>query len=161
MPALRTPQSIYDISKTILLIMLFPWQPGWCKVTHTPKIDILPGNVSSHIVVYSQPRLSTFGCIHYSDVIMGDIASQITSLAIVYSTVYSGTDQRKHRSSASLDFVRGIHRRPVNSPHNWPVTRKIFPFDDVIMFYVCCPNDHIGTNCCFILGIWLVKKYFL
>ena len=61
------------------------------------------------------------------------IASQITSLAIVYSTIYSDADQRKHQSSASLAFVRGIHRRPVNSPHKWPVTRKMFPFDDVIM----------------------------
>ena len=57
----------------------------------------------------------------------------ITSLAIVYSTVYSGTDERKHQSSVSLAFVRGIHRWPVNSPHKWPVTRKVFPFDDVIM----------------------------
>ena len=72
---------------------------------------------------------------HYTDVIMGTIASQITSLTIVYSTVYSGADQRKHHGSASLAFVRGIHRRPVNSPHKWPVTRKMFPFDDVIMVY--------------------------
>ena len=73
---------------------------------------------------------------HYGDVIMGEIASQITSLAIVYSTVYSDADQRKHQSSASLAFVRGIHRGPVNSPHKWPViTRKMFPFDDVIMGY--------------------------
>ena len=64
---------------------------------------------------------------------MSLMASQITSLTIVYSTVYSGADQRKHQSSASLAFVRGFHRRPVNSPHKWPVTRKIFPFDDVIM----------------------------
>ena len=64
---------------------------------------------------------------------MGANASQITSLTIVYSTVYSGADQRKHQSPASLDFVRRIHRRPVNSPHKWPVTRKMFPFDDVIM----------------------------
>ena len=70
---------------------------------------------------------------HYSDDIMGTMASQITSLTIVYSTVYSGPDQRKHRSSASLAFVRGIHRWPVNSPYKWPVTRKMFPFDDVIM----------------------------
>ena len=48
--------------------------------------------------------------IHYSDIIMVMIASQITSLMIVYSTFYSGTDQRKHQSSASLPFVRGIHR---------------------------------------------------
>ena len=65
---------------------------------------------------------------------MDAMASQITSLTIVYSTVYSGADQRKHQSSASLAFVWGIHRRPVNSPHKWPVTRKMFPFDDVIMF---------------------------
>ena len=64
---------------------------------------------------------------------MSPTASQITSLVIVYSIVYSGSDQRKHQSSASLAFVRGIHRRPVNSPHKWPVTRKMFPFDDVIM----------------------------
>ena len=65
---------------------------------------------------------------HYNDVIMGPIASQITSLTIVYSTVYSDADQRKHQSSASLAFVS-----PVNSPHKWPIKRKMFPFDDVIM----------------------------
>ena len=72
---------------------------------------------------------------HYNEVIMGTMASQITSLTIVYSTVYSGADQRKHQSFASLAFVRGIHRRPVNSPHKWPVTRKMFPYDDVIMVF--------------------------
>ena len=65
---------------------------------------------------------------------MGTMASQITSLTIVYSTVYSGADETKHQSSASLAFVRGIHRSPVNSPHKWPVTQKMFPFDDVIMY---------------------------
>ena len=64
---------------------------------------------------------------------MGAIASKITSLTIVYSTVYSGADQRKHQSSASLVFVRGVHRWPVNSPHKWPLTRKKVPFDDVMM----------------------------
>ena len=72
--------------------------------------------------------------IHYTDVMMGAIASQITSLTIAYSTVYSDADHRKHQSSASLAFVRGIYRGPVNSPHKWPVTRKMFPFDDVIMW---------------------------
>ena len=72
-------------------------------------------------------------CNHYDDVIMSTIASQITSLTIVYSIVYPGADQSKHQSSASLAFVWGIHRGPVNSPHKWPVTRKMFPFDDVIM----------------------------
>ena len=72
---------------------------------------------------------------HYSDVKMGTIASQITSLTIVFSTIYSDADQRKHQSSASLAFLWGIHWGPVNSPHKWPVTRKNFPFDDVIMDY--------------------------
>ena len=72
---------------------------------------------------------------HCDDVIMGAMVFQITSLTIVYSTVYSDTDQRKHQSSASLAFVRGIHRGPVNSPHKWPVTRKTLPFDDVIMIW--------------------------
>ena len=81
---------------------------------------------------------------HYNDAMLGAIASQITSLTIVFSTVYLDTDQRKHQSSASLAFVRGIHRRPVNSPHKWPVTRKIFPFDDVIMR--ACVRVEVGCS---------------
>ena len=69
---------------------------------------------------------------HYNDVIMGTIAFQIISLTIVYSTVYSDAD---HQSSASLAFVRVIHPGLVISPHKWPVTRKMFPFDDVIMYH--------------------------
>ena len=47
---------------------------------------------------------------HYNDVIMTTMESQITSLTVVYSTVYSDADQRKHQSSVSLAFVWGIHR---------------------------------------------------
>ena len=79
---------------------------------------------------------------HYNDVIMGAIVSQITSLTIIYSIVYSDADQRKHQSFASLAFVRGIHRGPVNSPHKWPVTRKMFPFDDVI---ICSLDNFLRT----------------
>ena len=70
---------------------------------------------------------------HYIDVIMGVMASQITSLAIVCSAVHLGADQRKHQNSASLAFVPGIQRWAVNSPHKWTATRKMFPFNDVIM----------------------------
>ena len=70
---------------------------------------------------------------HYNDVIMCPMASQITGLAIVYSIVHLSADQRKHQSSALLAFVKGIHWRPVNSPHKGPVSRKMFLFDDVIM----------------------------
>ena len=78
---------------------------------------------------------------HYNEVIMSAMASQITSLTIVYSTIYSGADQRKHQSSTSLAFVWGIHRWPVNSPHKRSVKQKMFPFDDVIMLFCvlhCC-----------------------
>ena len=98
----------------------------------------------------------TFMAISYNDVIMVAMASQNTSLTIVYSTVYSGTDQRKHQSFASLVFVWGIHRWAANSPHKRPVTRKMVPFDDVIMILQCngrttlkfpgdvqCPKVHI------------------
>ena len=64
--------------------------------------------------------------VHYSDVTMIMMASQITSIMIVYSTVYSGPDQRKHQSSASLPFVWGIHRWPVNSPHKGQWRGKCF-----------------------------------
>ena len=90
---------------------------------------------------------------HYSDVIMSPMASQITDISIVYSTVWSGADQRKHQSSASLAFVRGIHRWPVNFPHKGPATRKMFPFDDVIILstlgiftsYSACWNVHVSS----------------
>ena len=73
------------------------------------------------------------GNVHYSEVIMSAMASQITGVLIVCLNVCSVADRRKHQSSMSLAFVRGIHRWQVNSPHKGPVTRKMFPFDDVIM----------------------------
>ena len=86
---------------------------------------------------YAHGRVASplLGPVHYNGVIMTTIASQIPSLAVVYLTVYSDVDQRKHQSSALLAFVWGIHRGPLNSPHKGPVTRKMFPFDDVIMRY--------------------------
>ena len=75
-----------------------------------------------------------------TDIKMSAMASQIISLTIVNWTVYSGADKRKHQSSASLAFVWGIHRWPVNSPHKLPVTRKMFPFEDVIMLHLSPPS---------------------
>ena len=69
-----------------------------------------------YVAKYQKPKtVPVRDEMHYNDIIMGSMASQITSLTIVYSAVYSGADQRKHQSSASLAFVRGIHRWPVNS----------------------------------------------
>ena len=88
--------------------------------------------LSTFARIHQRP-IYAFAINHYNDVIMATMASQITSLMIVYSTVYTGVDQRKHQSSASLAFVRRIHRGQVNSPHKEPVTPKMFPFYDVIM----------------------------
>ena len=70
---------------------------------------------------------------HYNDVIMSTMAYKITGVSIVYSNICSDQDLRKHQSFASLAFVRGIHRWPANSQHKAPVTRKMFPFDDIII----------------------------
>ena len=112
---------------------------------------------------------------HHSDVIMSAVASLITNIIIVYSTVYSGANERKHRRPASLAIVRGIHRWPVNSPHKWPITRKMFPFDDVIMrlrmshfgnvnwtpygWYTHTMIPCWGSNCLLLCGV--MQPYFL
>ena len=70
---------------------------------------------------------------HYRDVIMGAIVSQITSLTIFYSTIYSGADQRKKSKLRVTGLCAGNSPVAVNSPHKGPVTRKMFPFDDVVM----------------------------
>ena len=129
------------------------FEPGGTKLQPEPTLKNRPSRPQKHVstryyskYIFSYQKNGIRKCFlqngrhfvqallyHYNDVTMSKIASQITSLTIVYSTVYSGPDQTKHQTSASLAFVRGIHRGPVNSPHKWPVTRKMFPFDDVIM----------------------------
>ena len=125
--------TVYEICTRILLCLVFlcgfviasqKFRRIWVKLNDVKRQQNIRGNISLD-VLYIRER--------YNDVIMSSLSSQITSLTIVYSSVYSGADQRKYQSSASLAFVRGIHRWPVNSPHKWPVTRKMFPFDDVLM----------------------------
>ena len=104
---------------------------------HWDRLIIRPKQLAQfHPFFFSAVRalISIYCNDHYNDIIMSAMASQITSLTTVYLTFYSGADQRKHQSSASLAFVRGIHRWPVNSPHKGPVARKMFPFDDVIIY---------------------------
>ena len=111
--------------------LAFVYSTTWChsldETWYKPMTTLFAGAYPSLYVTIS----------HYADVIMTTMASQITSLTVVYSIVYSDADQSKHQSSASLVFVWGIHRGPVNSPHKGPVTRKMFPFDDVIMLIQC------------------------
>ena len=122
-------------------------------------MGILTLLVKYHHCIQSLPRLVenviVSMCIHYSDVIMNAMASQIISLKIVYSTVYSGADQRKHQSSASLAFVRGIHRWSVNSQHKGPVTRKMFPF------WWRHHEFRLVCLCCHMLFIALVLRSFI
>ena len=113
------------------------------------------------MAIYPRGRLNikiVFLVYHYCDVKMSAIASQITSLTIVYSIIYSSADQRKHQSSASLAFVREIHRGPVNSPHKWPVTRKMVPSDDLIMWIRIIRFDGLETWHCLIL---LMPYFFI
>ena len=89
---------------------------------------------------------------------------QITSLTVVHSTVYSGADQRKHQSSASLAFA--------NSPHKEPLTQKMFPFDDVFMWESrkgvpvrdrpdCeeVSRQIVRVGKCLYVCLWLVRVY--
>ena len=152
--------------------------PVFNPVTRLPYINPAYRNpsqiaVGNHHVVAMIPGddvIAIMVSFHYSDVIMITMVSQITGVWCVYLTVCSGADQRKHQSSASLAFVKGFHRWPVNSPHQGPVIRKMFQFDDVIMNFVNmatfsfwqCSNDlyTIYFLCKFhiliLIGVWSV-----
>ena len=80
---------------------------------HCNGIRYLLNTLYGHRVVQSHlytQWLHLIWPVHYDDVIMTTMASQVTSLTVVYSTVYSNADQRKHQTTASLAFVWGIHR---------------------------------------------------
>ena len=138
-----------------------------CMCSHCDRYIICFNNWTINLSVYRWfERVSWAWRLfsHYWDVIMSAMASQITSVSIVCSTVCSDGDQRKHQSSASLAFVRGIHRWSVNSPHKGPVTRKMFPLDDVIMSANCgiCTtvpyHNHRQFDCLFNSLLELLSK---
>ena len=80
---------------------------------------------------------------HYNDVIIGMMPSQITSLTIVYSTVYSDTDQRKHQSLHVTGLCAGNSLVTGGFPAQMASNMEIFPFDDVIMY---CTKDWLGAH---------------
>ena len=133
----------YDLMQAMLGPLLLTWvnlnpnMDKWSRAQESDKVTYRW--MISHFVtdVITYPCWDWTQCVwayhHYNEVIMTAMASQITSLAVVYSSVYSGADQRKHQRSASLAFCAGNSPGPVKSPHKGPVTRKMFPFDDVIM----------------------------
>ena len=125
---------VWETSIVMGSMRVITWR--YCNAHICQATSLSPGGSGtrkSGIQEVNLLRFKIYQSQHYSDIIMGAMASQLTSLTIVYSNVYSGADKKKYQSSASVAFVRGIHRWPVNSPHQWPVTRKMFPFDDVIM----------------------------
>ena len=110
------------------LVQIMAWRRPGDKPLSKPMMVRLPMHIYASLGLNELNNVN-----HYNDVIMSAMASQITNLTIVYLSVYSGADQRKHQSSMSLAFMWGIHRWPVNSPHKGPVLWKMFPFDDIIM----------------------------
>ena len=89
-------------------IHIFYWAlPHHLEITNTVLGCLASRYISNYIEL-----------VHYDDVIMDTIASLITSLTIVYSTVHWDADQRKHQSSASLAFVWGIPAQMASNAEN-------------------------------------------
>ena len=103
---------------------------GWetTNFWHPPELGSLLNNL------YKIPLAhASFPLAHWAKFSLALVSGRalVFQSVFVYSIVHSGADQRKHQNSGSLAFVQGIHRWPVNSPHKWPVTRKMFSFDDI------------------------------
>ena len=120
---LLSKEQKYD-SKTTYQIM---WKPK-CMTYHTGFLCSFPSTVTGAVLGFA------FIIIHYSDATLSAMVSQITGVLIVCLAVCSGA-HKKHQSSASLAFLRRFHRWLVESPRKGPVTREMFPFDDVIMVW--------------------------
>ena len=124
------PHCILDLSKYVLVKSLQMAFEFWSKFPWIPR-----GLIDIKLWLF-QVMIADRQTGRCSDVIMSAMASQIAGASTVDLIVCSGASQRKYQSSASLAFVRGIHWGSVNSPHKGPVTRKMLPFDDVIMRHI-------------------------
>ena len=114
-------QQRFGLLPQMMLHFVTHSQPDKIKLLENPRnMRTPPGELSESMLLLAD---------HYSDIILSAMVYQITSLTIVYSTIYSGTNQ----SSVSLAFVQGIHRWSLNSLHKGPVTQRRLLFDDVIM----------------------------
>ena len=102
------------------------------QITHSPVASNLCNWSLYHSLTLTRHRRWRLTQGHCNDIIMSAMVSQITGVSMVCFALCSGAHQRKHQNSASLALVRGSRRWPVNSPHKRPVTRKMFPYDDVI-----------------------------
>ena len=144
--------------KAFIMYLLYnAWEKkNWNNVVSTLKIVMsneLAGTLCSVSIGTETHQTGVTKCNphhgHYSDVITSAITSQIISLASVYSTGYSGTDQRKHQSSASLAFVRGIHRWPVNSAQRANNAEIVFHLMTSSWVQSVCDNIDRTRSFCF------------
>ena len=126
---------LHVIVYCILLAIVMISYPclGMIRRADTVVLPQKCGTCWKTIVYIVLNNVELFNWSHYGVVIMSAMASQITDVSIVCSSIGWGTDQRKHQSSASLAFVSGNHRWLADSPHKGPVPQKMFPFGDVIM----------------------------
>ena len=128
----------YNINLLSTELMTKTW--SWYQLSITARYILTIYNVKLNMLNWLPLK-------HYNAVIVSVMSSQITSLTIVYSTVYPDADQRNNQSFVSLAFVRGIHWWSVSFPHQ--VTWKMVPFDGIMVLKVnrCAIINHI-TSCC-------------
>ena len=153
---MHDPASYWCPSVCVQVLVITRWNMGTCHINqcNLRVIDFhLYENISKyvlcHVLIISKHRNETYFTNPLSCLSLESFPNP--EYAFLFDTIFRSnlmlslvklhtlpTRQElcalsPHQSSASLAFVRGIHRWPVNSPHKLPVTRKMFPFDDVIM----------------------------
>ena len=131
----------------------YKWQDGTLIFLHIKEIYLclIDWNMESHSKIHWN---------HCNNVISA-VASKITGVSIVCKTVSTGSDERKHQSSASMAFLRGIHRWPVKSPHKKPLTRKMFPFEESDIFVsLKCSNLQDRSDVKVDLAVFITRNYF-
>ena len=114
--------------RPLMFLLMSAWTNCYRNSREAGELECSDANLAS-----LWPRI---WCTLYNDIIMSTMAHEITRISTVGSAVCWGAHHRKYQSSPLLAFVRGIHQGSVDFPHKGPVTRKMFPFDDVIMVSV-------------------------
>ena len=117
---------------------------GWSWLLNRDRVNVFLESKMRRMYIFTQ--FPEYAAWHYNDVIMSAMASQITDVLIVYRLFRRRS--RKHQSSVSLAIVRGIRQWAVNSMHKGTVTRKIFLFDDVIMFWKSVHSSIAVSDVC-------------
>ena len=112
------------VTKLSLDILISFIVPGWCPNFHRNMCPNVP--ITTHSFMKTKPTI-WFHALQWRPSERDNVSNHQPNDWLLNRL------SNKSQSYASLAFVRGIHRGPANSPHKWPVTRKMFPFDDNIM----------------------------